>query len=73
MLNVETKPIKKKSGKITYPYLGENEDRVVLFISPHTGVVLQDFENYHNVGHYSINWSESNFDISENTFILSNE
>jgi hypothetical protein len=47
-----------------YPWVGQHEDTetIVLFISPKTGVCIQDTSDFHKVGYKSDHWDEDSFD-----------
>lgn len=59
----------------TYPWIGvyrDDEDLMVLFTSPATGICLREKKTNHGVGKYNTIWSELNFKPFYGEITLSN-
>ena len=58
-----------------YPYLGDANGLIVLFLSPKKGVVVKNHETNlnHRIGEYSDGWNEFFFKPLQGQLVLSND
>lgn len=69
--------VKFSNAPKAYPYLGHYKyeplfEQIVLFTSPYSGVVVKAIGDRTNLGEYSVEWAESEFESFNGTIELSN-